>query len=156
MSDFAATLQAMREQLAAERARIDRALEAVSDLQKSYPVSGNGQPRATVPAKQGPKKTVPERGKASTKHLDGKRVGRPPTWDVVKGEQFWKTKPDMLIAEIADRVGTTAANLTERAKRCDWGPRPTKATGPTTTKKCRACGSTVTPGQACPACGIPT
>jgi ribosomal protein L32 len=100
------------------------------------------------------KEAPPIRGKQSTKHLDAKRTGRAPTWDIVRGESYWKTKPDMTATEIADRVGTTPANLTDRAKRCGWGPRPTKATSPTTTKKCRACGSTVSPGQACPACGV--
>jgi len=67
-----------------------------------------------------------------------------------------QTKSEMLITEIADRVGTTPANLSERAKRCGWGPRPKKDAAKAATKKCKACGSTVgADRESCPACGIP-
>lgn len=126
--DFAATLQVMREKLATERARIDRALEAISDLQKSYPVSGNGQAKAAAPpvqARPAPKKAAPKvagRGKQSTAHLDGKRTGREPKWDVELAERLWKA--GVPVDEIMDRSGAPGkASIYERAARCKWEGR---------------------------------
>ena len=148
--DVVQQLEAARVGLLADLAKLDDAIAALTDGTRPTP---DARP-AHIPRGRPVKKAPPARGTQSTKHLDGKRTGRAPTWDIVMGEQYWKTKPDMTTTEIADRLGTTPKLLRQHAARHDWGLRAEKAAG-TSRRKCRACGSTVTSGQACPACGIP-
>jgi ribosomal protein L32 len=143
--DVVQQLEAARAGLLADLAKVDDAIAALTDGARPTP-----QERP-VPRGRPVKKAPPvHRGASSTKHLNGKRTGRAPKWDVALAERLWKS--GVSAQEIADRTGAPGAQTVyERAARLKWGKRQ-KATSPT--RKCRACGSTVTPGQACPSCGI--
>jgi hypothetical protein len=156
--DVVQQLEAARFRAADELARLDKALAALREPPTGpVVVTGpivitRGRPvkkAASTHSKQHTTRLHPFTPKV--KPVDGKRTGRAPTWDVVKAEQLWKN--GVAAQEIADRTGATGAQtIYERAARCKWGKRQKAASA---TKKCRACGSTVTPGQACPACGVP-
>jgi len=142
------TALAIVEQLEAARAtaveeikRLDAALAALR---------GEPQPDGR------PVKKAADRGAQSVRHLAGKRTGRAPSWDTAKARRLYdqgRTFP-----EIAAAVGSTEKSVGGYARRNGW---PARGKGFHRTKggpgrpKCKACGSTVTPGETCPACGIP-